>query len=473
MNAFWNDKIQKRINNIIECKSILEDQKIRKLVPDLLIEKITSFIEKTEKAEFQIAFVGTIKAGKSSLINALLNGDFASTNVAPETAVLTKFGDSESDSYFIDVTYYSKVEWEQIWNQVISAKNSADFKVRDKIRPFVEEYNHLNAGSVKHEFLDKAKEHFVCDSKKQLARLISKYTSSSSQAHYFVKEVFVGIKNSGLPPRVVLCDTPGLDDVLDYRSNVTKRYINQADVVLICVVSKFLASEQLHTIMEVFSLEQNRFHPERVYVIGTQIDSLAKPEEDWKKQKDEWVKYLSGTACYNSRKLAVRNIVGVSAWIERLIYENIKNRFNSSSKEYWALGSFALNYGIDPREMQKAENIKKLHKAACVKPLMNILNNRVYGVYKESMEQDFYCQNNLLCSEIEEKIQIILSENEELRRALLSESEKLEKLLNRAKKQIKTTEVSEKEFERINRELSERRKSISQDIERALKPFLN
>lgn len=468
MNTFWNDEIQKKIENIRECKAILEDCKIRELVPNLLRQKIDQFLEKAETAEFQIAFVGTIKAGKSSLINALLNGNYASTNVAPETAVLTKFGDSRDENYYLDVKYYSKNEWEEIWNEVRTAKNSSDPQKRDRIRPFVREYTRLAADKVKNKYLGKAKEHLSCDSREQLSDLIAKYTSASSQRHYFVKEVFVGIKNSGLPDKVVLCDTPGLDDVLDYRSNVTKRYINQANAVLVCVLSRFLASEQLHTIMEVFSL--NRFHPERVFVIGTQIDLLAKPMEDWKIQKDEWVKHLSGTECYNSKRLAERNTIGVSAWIEHLISENERKEFNPSSAEYWTLGAFASKCKINPAEMKK--HVKELHKVACVQPLMNILKNRIISIYKEALEQEFYDQYKLLRSEIGQKMEVILKENRSLRENLLIESDKIKELLSQAKENKESVKVSEQEFEKINLELGERRKAISRNIEHALQPFL-
>lgn len=408
MNTFWNDNLQEEISNIKKCKTLMERAEISELMSERLMEKMNYFLDKTENIEFQIAFVGTIKAGKSSLINSLLHGDYASTNVAPETAVLTKFGDSGENHYFLDVEYYSTSEWEGIWKQVRDAEQSDDIDVRDRIRPFIEEYKNLEAEQVKCDYLDKGKEHLICNNKEQISKLITRYTSSSSACHYFVKEVFVGIKNSGLPKRVVLCDTPGLDDVLEYRSNVTKKYIGQADAILVCVVSEFLGAEQLHTIMEIFSL--NRFHPERIFVIGTKIDSLTDPKEGWKKQKEEWIKYLCGSACYNSRDLARKNIVGVSAWIEHLVFAYIKKE-NVPPKGYWDLGSFACSFEIDPAKMMESDNRKRLRKAACVMPLLNILNNRIYSVYKEALEQELHNEYELLCLEIKEKVQAILVQN--------------------------------------------------------------
>ena len=81
---------------------------------------------------FHIAFVGTIKAGKSTLINALLGRNLASTSVTPETAVLTKFRSSAQD--YVKVTFYSSYEWAQLWNSI---SNNADV--------FKQEYAALNA----------------------------------------------------------------------------------------------------------------------------------------------------------------------------------------------------------------------------------------------------------------------------------------------------------------------------------------
>ena len=43
-----------------------------------------TFLKKCKGAEFHIALVGAIKAGKSTLINAILGYDYASTKVTPE-----------------------------------------------------------------------------------------------------------------------------------------------------------------------------------------------------------------------------------------------------------------------------------------------------------------------------------------------------------------------------------------------------
>ena len=98
-NTFWGNELSEKIGQAEACFHELQTQPLSTEISKVMLEKLESFIKKTEEAQFQIAFVGTIKAGKSTLINALLQGQYASTNVAPETAVLTKFGDSKCN-YF-------------------------------------------------------------------------------------------------------------------------------------------------------------------------------------------------------------------------------------------------------------------------------------------------------------------------------------------------------------------------------------
>lgn len=467
--SFWSKDLFDQIELAKQCKVLLSKPNLKKKVSDLIFEKIDNFISKAQNPEFQIAFVGTIKAGKSSLINALLHGQYASASVAPETAVLTKFGDSGIDGYYLDVEYYSVNEWDQIWKQIMSAEESTDEEIKDRVRPFIEEYHRLNASSVKEKCLGRKKEHLVFETDGGLSEAITKYTSSSSQIHYYIKEVFVGIKNSYLPKRVIICDTPGLDDVLEYRSNVTKRYINSADVVIVCVESSFLGGEQLHTIQSVFSL--NRFHPERVYVVGTKIDKLKDPLEDWKVQKKEWIRYLKGSACYNSKELANKNLIGVSAWIEQILCSTLSMK--KTTKDYYTLGQFACSFKIDPERMLEKENRRKLRKAACVMPLLNILKNRVFKVYKKTKEDELKNEYKLLAKEIIEKMQEIIAQYSKLKDNLQNESSQLHHdLLTEVNYQKASVEELREKFEKLSRELEAGESSISENIEQALRPFL-
>ena len=183
-----------------------------------LCEKISTFLSLCSNPEFQIAFVGSIKTGKSTLINSLLGKNYASWNVTPETAALTKFRFRPKD--YIIITFYDKEEWEQLWQ----SRKDAD--------KFMEEYISLNADSCKDVWVGHEQ------IRKELANSdildeLSKWSTSKTAEHYFVKEIEVGISTlpKTFPPQVVLVDTPGLNDPVGYRSDLTKNYILKANAV--------------------------------------------------------------------------------------------------------------------------------------------------------------------------------------------------------------------------------------------------
>ena len=304
----WNETALRYASSMTRLKNMIEnaEYKLKDSIPKHFYEHIDSLLEKCKNADFHIALVGTIKAGKSTLLNAMLQGNYASTSVTPETAVLTKFRSSDKGNY-LKISYYTRAEWKEIWQNVQSVKKESP----DKVKNFCDEYKKLKADSVKSKYLGRLEEKFMYQSVADLQAAIHEFTSSKSAVHYFVKEVEVFLEGIPLPQQIVFVDTPGLDDVLEYRSNVTKRYIRRANAVLVCVFCKWMPGSALSTIFQVFDNIGDR--PEKVYVLGTQTDVFHSPTQEWAQQHSEWTKYLSGTSGFKNKALAEKNIIGVSA----------------------------------------------------------------------------------------------------------------------------------------------------------------
>ena len=113
-------------------------------------------------------------------------------------------------------------------------------------------------------------------------------------------------------------DTPGLDDPVPYRSNITRGYINTAKVVLVCNMVNAMNNNELGVIYSAF--DNAGGNPEKVYVLGTQYDTKSRKE--WNDIRAEWIKYLTSpkqvegakeSTCY-TKDLADKNIIGVSGW---------------------------------------------------------------------------------------------------------------------------------------------------------------
>lgn len=364
----WNDTVDNYVKTIEKLRYVTEQSKSETSGKgaDVLVKSMDNFIERCRTNEFQIAFVGTIKAGKSTLINAILGKNLASTSVTPETAVLTKFRHSEENEY-IKVKFYSEYEWTELWQSI---SNNADV--------FKNEYAALEGEKHKNEWIGHSDEYItVADG--DIEGEIERWTSSKKVEHYFVKEVEVGMKNLLLPNEVVLVDTPGLDDAVKYRSDVTRSYIDRANAVFACVKSDSLTGNELSTIIRIFS---NTSSKEKIYIIGTQWDTLNNPEEDWKKQKAEWVKYLSSESTYCTKELAEKNIIHAAAYIENLCrdYENL------SKDKKKGIMTFAIKVDIEPSEI--AENIPKLRELSNIENVNIKIKHEILEKYQKYLLDD-------------------------------------------------------------------------------------
>ena len=188
---------------------------------------------------------------------------------------MTKFRHCEKANY-VRIKFYEQDEWNQLWKSI---SNNADV--------FKQEYKALNGESEKSKWINHS-EIYTEVSNDKLTEEIERWTSAKHAEHYFVKEVEVGLKNFKMPEQVVFVDTPGLDDAVKYRSDVTRNYIERANAVFACVKSDSLTGPELTTLYRIFA--NTSYNPEKVFVIGTQWDSLNDPDKDWKKQKAEWIR---------------------------------------------------------------------------------------------------------------------------------------------------------------------------------------
>lgn len=450
---YLNETVKKYAVTIAKAKRILKSEGISEQITGRLFREIDSFLKRCTENEFHIALVGTIKAGKSTLINALLGYEYASTNVTPETAALTKFKRSLENNY-VKVSFYSKVEWNQLWKSVQETKATV----------FLEEYKELKAENEKDKWLDKSEKVVVCNSNEELAKTITTWTSSKSAVHYFVKEVEVGLKDFELPEGIVLVDTPGLDDVVAYRSDITRRYIDRANAVLVCVKSDALTGPEWKTISGVF-VNANR--PEKVYIIATQTDTLNRPEENWKEQRKEWLKYLKEGNGYADIKLAENNLIPVSAYLYLLLKKY--NTIEENSAEYWDLDSILRKYRIRIEEISNQSTYRNMLDITRIGKLKGELQEKFSEDYEKALIQDI-TDSYLSCkASIKETLESIKKRQEEIVKASQCSLEEIQSKQKAYEQKCKQAERDKKELETLLTQLRNVTNQRAQQLTKAIK----
>ena len=367
-----------------------------------------------DEPDLQIAIVGTIKAGKSTFINALFEENIASTDVTPETASLTKFRYSTKNK--LEVKFYNKTEWDELWESVKKSEKENKGKV------FKEEFESSGAENIKNDYIGASDKIEEVSSIEELKKKVKEYTSKNSKIHYFVKELKVYLNNENMHKNVTIVDTPGLDDVVDYRSKITRDYIKRANAVIVCVDSSSLRNDEYLTITKVFENIGDDFY--KVMILGTQIDNKNNPKEAWEKQIEEWKKYLKEN--YKDADLLKNNIIGVSSYVFSNLIE-LENTGKCDNDAIVNIKKLAESYGIKVSYeengniiidrnliIKNSENIKDLTNIKKVKSLMNkIIENG-----EEEVKKDLEKRYLSMITNISNKAKSIKNTNSESKKTL-------------------------------------------------------
>ena len=403
-----------------------------------ICNKMAEFLDLCYKPEFQIAFVGTIKTGKSTLINSLLGKNYASMAVTPETAALTKFRASIRD--YVHVVFYTKDEWKKLWDSRTSAADA-----------FVAEYNELNADRYEDRWIghEPIRKELASD---DIEKELSVWSSSKSPEHYFVKEIEIGISTlpKNFPQQVVLVDTPGLSDPVAYRSELTREYIRRANAVFVCVDAQKIQKEEIETISSVFSFSSH--NKNKVHIIATHWDKLNNPDEDWQEQKGWLAKQLTGKAFYDTREMAYENIMHSAAYIFNLCrdYKMI------SQQEKKSLRKFALDY-----DYELPDDLEKIKDNTNIASIVKVVQDKLAGKYQEILIQDIKSKYDDIVGNLHRVVQDKKDDTMELLEASTADIDSIKQKV--AEQQVKYDEIYQ-----VSAQLTQILGKVSQDTKKRM-----
>jgi len=221
-------------------------------------DELQSIINYLNNQKFSIGITGVMNAGKSTMMNALMGKEVLGTSMIPETANLTIVKYSKQDR--AKVFYWNKMQWESIENSASSDQ---------AMRVFVDQ--------TRAHFKEKLDSYILPESKEVDIDIndLNNYTSAthSDKKCNLVKCVELFTPLSFLEEGIEIVDTPGLDDIVIQREEITKEYLAKCDVMLhLMNVSQSATSKDVEFIIDAV-LYQNIT---KVLVVITRIDMVSK-----------------------------------------------------------------------------------------------------------------------------------------------------------------------------------------------------
>ena len=472
-----NKEVERQKRKIADIEEAINKVE-KELGEDLSAEKrdIKDQKEFLDDPGLQIAIVGTIKAGKSTFINALFEDYIASTEVTPETASLTKF--KYSDQNRLVVKFYNREEWNKLWKSVEESEN------RSKNRIFREEYDSLRSNEIESSYIGRSDEVINVSDINELKEKVKKYTSKQSREHYFVKEIIVGINNENIPKEVMFVDTPGLNDVVSYRSDITNNYIKRANAVIVCVQSSNLTNDELLTILKVFENVGKDIY--KVIVLGTKLDILNSPKSDWLKQKKEWFNYLIDK--YKDENIMSSNILGVSSYVDKHLSDIEKgkdidedsifiiDKFAKSFDINLKLDNSNIDKSLNPEEAYKMmklnaikKNIQQIKESTNINNINKLLKNSILVHSSDIVLKDLNKKFSNLIKDTKIKIDELKNETADMKSTLdMSENEKEAYILSK-NEEMESLKESKIEVNNAFNELKQKWLEANNELKETLK----
>ena len=251
-------------------KSKIEDL-LSELKNDLSNSEILDELKGTQNyldnQKFSIGITGVMNAGKSTMLNALMGREILGSAVVPETANLTIVKHNPTDN--AKVFYWNQQEWDRILKSAEQLESMRDF-VNETKKIFGDELKNYIRPISRFDEID--------------INSLSSYTSAetSGKKCNLVKYVELGSKLDFLSDGIEIVDTPGLDDPVIQREEITKEYISQCDMMLhLMNVSQSATLKDVEFIIDAL-LYQNI---SKLLIVITRADTVSK------EQLDEVIKY--------------------------------------------------------------------------------------------------------------------------------------------------------------------------------------
>lgn len=258
-NTFIEKKPKDFKENILFLKTLL-DEFLSINESQNLTNRVKNLKQKLNLTTFSIGITGVMNAGKSTMLNALLQKEILGTSVVPETANLTIIKHSQKPH--ARVNFWNKNEWQQIEKSAKFIPQIDDFikQTKEYFKDNLDDYITENGKNI--------------DVKTNQLNLYTSAKQSNLKCN-LVKSVELFEDLEFVKNGVSIVDTPGLDDPVVQREEITKQYLSNCDVLIHLMNVKQSATEKdVEFIID--SLVYG--HISRLLVVITRIDTVSQDD---------------------------------------------------------------------------------------------------------------------------------------------------------------------------------------------------
>ncbi len=236
---------------------------------------VSAVAEELRKQACRIAFVGQVKAGKSSLINVLVEQPgLLPADINPCTAVITRlnFGVPDKPGAGAAFTFFNRDEWHRLSlggrTRELTDRLFPDFDwevLKSQVKA-MEERARKRLGASFEDLL--GKEHIYPELQPNLlVRYVgTEYSHAESEAELAEGEysditksadIFLGLGAFSFP--TVLIDTPGVNDPFLVRDEITRQNLESADICVVVVTAwQRLSATDLNLLRMLRGLKKDR-----------------------------------------------------------------------------------------------------------------------------------------------------------------------------------------------------------------------
>ncbi|MBL0455237.1 dynamin family protein [Aeromonas veronii] len=242
------------VNKIEDFLIALDEHKFPDDYADLksIASDFSTKLQRWQKQEqtLNIGIMGQVKAGKSTFLNALLfdGRPILPEAATPKTANLTKV--VYGDRYSLHVEYYNQNEWREITDLAERQGDSDEIKVA---RELVTMASASGLGLAEHwqRFSDnEATDILFAEDIAGLQGLLNQYAGNDGRYTALVKSTVLTLPSEELKGFEVV-DTPGMNDPVQSRSQKTRDYMANCDVVFfLSRCSQFLDESDVSLLSE-------------------------------------------------------------------------------------------------------------------------------------------------------------------------------------------------------------------------------